>query len=64
MDTWEKVVHVQSSLVPSQWFSVKKLRVLESKIQSKELQEISISSDGVRNCKIPDVMTLMRCLLF
>lgn len=40
-----------------------KLHVLESRIQSKELQEISISNACVKSCKISDVMTLMIFLL-
>lgn len=35
----------------------KKLHVLESRIQSKELQEVSISNACVKSCKISDVIT-------
>lgn len=41
-----------------------RLHVLEPRIQSKELQEISISNACVKSCKISDVMTLMIFLLF
>lgn len=36
----------------------------EPSLQSKELQEISISKDCVKSCKISDVIILMIFLLF
>lgn len=41
-----------------------KMHVLEFRIQSKELQEISVSNACVKSCKISDVMTLMIFLLY